>query len=225
VEFDADWRWVDSLAINNGGAAATVPAYCELDVRLGWHPSEAIELSLAGQNLLHAQHPEYGAPGPTREKSSAASTRKSHGASDHRFPPRRVVENGARCSASSCAARPAAWSQIAAREYQVKAVFLFNFAQFVEWPPTAFPEATAPLVIGVLGADPFGAALTKPCAAKRSARAPAHHPALPARGGHRPMPHPFHQPVGGQHPGWILEALRDARPHPSPTRRASRSAA
>jgi len=68
VEFDADWRWVDSLAINNGGAAATVPAYCELDVRLGWHPSEAIELSLAGQNLLHAQHPEYGAPGPTREE-------------------------------------------------------------------------------------------------------------------------------------------------------------
>ena len=41
-------------------------------------------------------------------------------------------------------------------EYQLKAVFLFNFAQFVEWPPTAFPEAKAPLVIGVLGEDPFG---------------------------------------------------------------------
>jgi hypothetical protein len=42
------------------------------------------------------------------------------------------------------------------REYQVKAVFLFNFAQFVEWPSPAFPEAQTPLVIGVLGDDPFG---------------------------------------------------------------------
>ena len=44
-------------------------------------------------------------------------------------------------------------------EYQVKAVFLFNFAQFVDWPNSAFPEAQAPLVIGVLGDDPFGAYL------------------------------------------------------------------
>ena len=41
-------------------------------------------------------------------------------------------------------------------EYQVKAVFLFNFAQFVDWPQKAFPEAQTPLVIGVLGEDPFG---------------------------------------------------------------------
>lgn len=41
-------------------------------------------------------------------------------------------------------------------EYQLKAVFLFNFAQFVDWPPEAFPEAQTPLVIGVLGQDPFG---------------------------------------------------------------------
>jgi len=40
--------------------------------------------------------------------------------------------------------------------YQVKAVFLFNFTQFVEWPASAFPEAQAPLVIGILGTDPFG---------------------------------------------------------------------
>jgi hypothetical protein len=42
------------------------------------------------------------------------------------------------------------------REYQVKAVFLFNFAQFVDWPPRAFPEPQTPLVIAVLGDDPFG---------------------------------------------------------------------
>ena len=42
------------------------------------------------------------------------------------------------------------------KEYQVKAAFLFNFCQFVEWPAEAFPEAQTPLVIGVLGEDPFG---------------------------------------------------------------------
>jgi hypothetical protein len=45
------------------------------------------------------------------------------------------------------------------REYQVKAAFLFNFAQFVEWPATAFTNADEPFQIGVLGEDPFGAAL------------------------------------------------------------------
>jgi hypothetical protein len=44
-------------------------------------------------------------------------------------------------------------------EYQVKAVFLFNFTQFVDWPPQAFADAHAPFVIGVLGRDPFGSAL------------------------------------------------------------------
>jgi hypothetical protein len=44
-------------------------------------------------------------------------------------------------------------------EYQVKAVFLFNFTQFVEWPAGAFTDEKAPFVIGVLGRDPFGANL------------------------------------------------------------------
>src|SRR5687768_2113299 len=44
-------------------------------------------------------------------------------------------------------------------EYQIKAVFLFHFAQFVEWPAKAFPDPKSPLVIGVLGRDPFGAYL------------------------------------------------------------------
>jgi hypothetical protein len=41
-------------------------------------------------------------------------------------------------------------------EYQLKAVFLFNFSQFVDWPPAAFADGRSPLVIGVLGHDPFG---------------------------------------------------------------------
>jgi hypothetical protein len=44
-------------------------------------------------------------------------------------------------------------------EYQLKAVFLFNFARFVDWPPKVFVAPDAPLVIGVLGEDPFGAYL------------------------------------------------------------------
>ena len=43
-----------------------------------------------------------------------------------------------------------------AQEYEIKAVFLYNFAQFVQWPPDAFPDKSAPLVIGILGNDPFG---------------------------------------------------------------------
>lgn len=44
-------------------------------------------------------------------------------------------------------------------EYDLKAVFLFNFAQFVEWPRSAFASPDAPFVIGILGDDPFGATL------------------------------------------------------------------
>lgn len=44
-------------------------------------------------------------------------------------------------------------------EYQLKAVFLFNFTHFVEWPAAAAPRAGAPFVIGVLGKDPFGGSL------------------------------------------------------------------
>jgi hypothetical protein len=40
-------------------------------------------------------------------------------------------------------------------EYQIKAAFLFNFAKFVEWPPKAFAEKTSPIVIGILGENPF----------------------------------------------------------------------
>lgn len=44
-------------------------------------------------------------------------------------------------------------------EYQLKAAFLFNFAKFVEWPPQAFASDTSPIVVGVLGRNPFGADL------------------------------------------------------------------
>lgn len=66
---------------------------------------------------------------------------------------RRVLAGAALLLAASPALRA---QQPVAREYQVKAVFLFNFPHFVDWPPSAFASAQAPFVIGVLGADPFG---------------------------------------------------------------------
>lgn len=46
------------------------------------------------------------------------------------------------------------------REYQLKAVFLYNFAQFTDWPTNTFAATNAPIVIGILGQDPFGPALS-----------------------------------------------------------------
>lgn len=45
------------------------------------------------------------------------------------------------------------------REYQLKAIFLYNFSQFVEWPPGSFSSDQAPLIIGIVGTDPFGSYL------------------------------------------------------------------
>ena len=45
------------------------------------------------------------------------------------------------------------------KEYDLKATFLYHLAQFVEWPPEAFPTEETPLVIGILGTDPFGKVL------------------------------------------------------------------
>jgi len=42
------------------------------------------------------------------------------------------------------------------REYQIKAAFLYNFTKFVEWPPQRFVPDDRPIVIGVLGGNPFG---------------------------------------------------------------------
>jgi iron complex outermembrane receptor protein len=45
-----------------------VPAYSEMDARVGWRRSQHFEISLVGQNLLHAYHPEFQLASPTREE-------------------------------------------------------------------------------------------------------------------------------------------------------------
>ena len=41
-------------------------------------------------------------------------------------------------------------------EYQLKAAFLYNFAKFVEWPTNVFALEDSPIVVGVMGQNPFG---------------------------------------------------------------------
>src|SRR3984893_9492451 len=48
-----------------------------------------------------------------------------------------------------------------AREYEIKAAFLYNFTKFVDWPARTFANADAPIVIGVLGDSPCVQALER----------------------------------------------------------------
>lgn len=41
-------------------------------------------------------------------------------------------------------------------EYQLKAVFLYNFSHFVAWPENSFKQTDSPFIIGVLGENVFG---------------------------------------------------------------------
>lgn len=46
-------------------------------------------------------------------------------------------------------------------EAKVKAAFLLRFVQYVEWPQDALPQATTPIVIGVIAADAIAAELSQ----------------------------------------------------------------
>ena len=46
-------------------------------------------------------------------------------------------------------------------EHQVKALFLFNFTRYVDWPDEAFESETAPFIIGVIGEDSFDGELNR----------------------------------------------------------------
>ena len=44
-------------------------------------------------------------------------------------------------------------------ESQIKATFLFHFTQFVTWPDTSFASTNSPIVMGLVGKDPFNGIL------------------------------------------------------------------
>lgn len=54
---------------------------------------------------------------------------------------------------------PVARTQPASPEYSLKAAFICNFTKFVTWPDSTFDSRPRQLRVGVLGEDPFGAAL------------------------------------------------------------------
>ena len=68
IELDADGRWIDRVEFNNGTTLGAVPSYFELDLRLGWHITKNVEVSVVGQNLLQPQHPEAAYPGSSQEQ-------------------------------------------------------------------------------------------------------------------------------------------------------------
>lgn len=43
----------------------------------------------------------------------------------------------------------------ASREYAIKAAYLYQFGRYVQWPASSFADSQSPLVIGLLGSDPF----------------------------------------------------------------------
>jgi len=44
-------------------------------------------------------------------------------------------------------------------EYELKAAFLYRFANFIQWPELPAEKRKTPFIIGVAGPDPFGRAL------------------------------------------------------------------
>ncbi|MGH8229118.1 MAG: TonB-dependent receptor plug domain-containing protein, partial [Steroidobacteraceae bacterium] len=70
LTLDASLRWVDAFEMDDGPTdgpvVGTVPSYFELGLRLGWHVTDRLELSVVGQNLLHPYHVEYGYPSDSR---------------------------------------------------------------------------------------------------------------------------------------------------------------
>jgi hypothetical protein len=79
-----------------------------------------------------------------------------------RWMPARGVCSGAAALAAVLSlalahgAHAGAPGDVRADEYRVKAAVVYNIARFVEWPSSAFAGQDAPVVVCVIGADPFG---------------------------------------------------------------------
>ena len=50
-------------------------------------------------------------------------------------------------------------AELSPNEYAVKAVFVYNFCRFIDWPRSAFDSPAEPFIIGIVGDDPFGSLL------------------------------------------------------------------
>ena len=63
------------------------------------------------------------------------------------------------CLAHVLVPRIAAGQEESVDEYKLKAAMLYNLTNFVEWPDSAYPDRQAPIVLCILGQDPFATSL------------------------------------------------------------------
>jgi len=55
---------------------------------------------------------------------------------------------------------PIAYSESGvSREYKIKAAFIYKFTKFIEWTPESFSNDRDPIILAVIGRDPFGKAI------------------------------------------------------------------
>lgn len=127
-----------------------------MNVRLSKRPaSTAPSLSHLGRGCLFtwlAAKPSDGIPSQTFFRARAIFCQTATG------PWRRL---GLAVCLLTVLAFPVFAQPSVAPEYNVKAGFLARFVQYTVWPENIFPSTNSPIVIGVLGADPFGDVLEK----------------------------------------------------------------
>ena len=133
ASFELGWRRLVATSgmatcCHHPGNRASEPTRAERSAALGWNGSAPVGLNRSRLPV--------GAPRPTN-----GSVRFS-------------------CSALLVCllllAAPPVRAQTTAPENQLKAAFLAKFTQYLEWPATAFTNADQPIIIGILGTDPFG---------------------------------------------------------------------
>ncbi|MEO5905747.1 MAG: YfiR family protein [Saprospiraceae bacterium] len=52
-------------------------------------------------------------------------------------------------------------------EYKLKAVFIYNFIHFIDWPESTFEDSYDAFIIGIVGGDPFGTYIDEAVAGER----------------------------------------------------------
>ncbi len=79
----------------------------------------------------------------------------------------RIIAVGLMCAVMTVPGRAQSNGSSDSSEYLIKAGFTYNFAKLMQWPASAFPQPDSPIVIGILGADPFGGTLDEVLAGKK----------------------------------------------------------
>jgi hypothetical protein len=114
-----------------------------------------------------------------------ALRKRESGVRPRRVRRRRLVATLLAALVSWAGASAVLAQQNASSEYQIKAAFLFHFAQFVEWPPDAFKDADSPLTYCTMGEDALSGALDQSLSGKtigaRSLRVQHLKPSQPAQ--------------------------------------------